>query len=230
MVDERTIELARRLEEDDERLAAALATVAELHGVVAGIRARAAVLADVIASAPERRAAADVTIVEAGRELERRRDETARAEAELAEAERSRDERRLASAQRALERARESLAAGERRVERVTDARAGLERELAEAEAAIPVLEDEARAVSRRLADVPRISQTGLEQPGPGLDGVDDWASRVAAALLVVRSGLDTERERLIREANELAASVLGDGDVGTSVALVRSRLERALA
>lgn len=230
MVDERTIELARRLEEDDERLAAALATVAELHGVVAGIRERAAVLADVIASAPERRAAAEVTIAEAGRELDRRRDEAARAEQELAEAERSRDERRLASAQRALERSRESLAAGERRVERVTDARAGLERELAEAEAAIPVLEDEARAVSRRLADVPRISQTGLEPPGPGLDGVDEWASRVAAALLVVRSGLDTERERLIREANELAASVLGDGDVGTSVALVRSRLERALA
>jgi chromosome segregation ATPase len=230
VVDERVIELARRLEEDDERLAAALATVAELHGVVAAIRERGAALAALIASAPERAAAAEVTIAEAERELERRRDEAARAEAELAQAEGSRDERRLASAQRALERARESLAAGERRVERTTAVRTGLERELTEAEAAIPVLEDEARAVSRRLAEVPRVSRTGLELPGPGLDGVDEWASRVAAALLVVRSGLETERERLIREANELAASVLGEGDVGTSVALVRSRLERALA
>lgn len=228
MVDERAIELARRLEEDDERLAAALSTVEELRGVVAAIRGRAAALAELIASAPDRRAAAARASEEAGRELERRREEVARAEAELAQAERSRDERRLASAERALERARDSLAAGERRLERATEARAGLERELAEAEAAIPIVEDEARAVSRRLAEVPRVSHAGLEPPGPGLDGVDEWASRVAAALLVVRSGLETERERLIREANELAASVLGDGDVGTSVALVRSRLERA--
>ena len=99
---------------------------------------------------------------------------------------------------------------------------------MAEGEAAIPALEEEARALSRRLAEVPRISRTGLEPPEPGLAGVDEWASRVAAALLVVRSGLDTERERLIREANELAASVLGDQDVGTSVALARARLERA--
>jgi chromosome segregation protein len=228
VVDERAIELARRLEEDDERLAAALATVAELDGAVTAIRERATALAQLIATAPERRAAAEVAIAEADRELERRREEAAGAASELAQAERSRDERRLASAQRALERARDSLAAGERRVGRAADALAGVERELADAEAAIPVLEDEAGAASRRLAEVPRISHAGLASPGPGLDGVDDWASRVAAALLVVRSGLETERERLIREANELAASVLGDGDVGTSVALVRSRLERA--
>ena len=111
-----------------------------------------------------------------------------------------------------------------------TGARAELERELADADTAIPALEDEARALSRRLAEVPRISQAGLEPPEPGLAGLDEWASRVAAALLVVRSGLETERERLIREANELAASVLGDPDVGTSVALARARLERARA
>jgi hypothetical protein len=75
---------------------------------------------------------------------------------------------------------------------------------------------------------VRRVSRAGLESAAPGLDGIDEWGSRVAAALLVVRSGLDTERERLVREANELAASVLGDRDVGTSVALVRARLERA--
>ena len=139
-----------------------------------------------------------------------------------------RDERRLASAQRLLERARDSLAAGERRLERATATRAEVERKLAEGEAAIPGIEEEARALSRRLAEVPRISRTGLEPPEPGLAGVDEWASRVAGALLVVRSGLETERERLIREANELAASVLGDQGAGTSVALARARLERA--
>ena len=102
-----------------------------------------------------------------------------------------------------------------------------MEQELAEAETAIPELEIETQALSLRLAEVPRVSRAGLEPAGPGLDGIDEWASRVAAALLVVRSGLDTERDRLIREANELAASVLGDQNVGTSVALVRARLER---
>jgi chromosome segregation ATPase len=228
VVDDRAIELARRLEEDDRRLAASLATVEERQQEVAAIRERAAAFAELISSAPERRVAADVAIDEARQELERRRAEVVRAEAELAQAERSRDERRLASAQRALERGRNSLAAGERRLERATGARAELERELADAEAAVPALEDEARALSRRLAEVPRISHTGLEPPGPGLAGVDEWASRVAAALLVVRSGLETERERVIREANELAASVLGDQDAGTSVALARARLERA--
>ncbi len=228
MAERRAIELARGLEQDDDRLAAALSSVVELQREVVGVRERAGGLAELIALAPERRAAAEAAMDEAQREVERRRDEAARAEAELAQAERSRDERRLASARRGAERASDSLAGGERRLERATDARAAIEREVAEAAASVPALEDEARGLSQRLAGVPRISRTGLEPPSPGLDGIDEWASRVAAALLVVRSGLDTERERVIREANELAASVLGDEGLGTSVALVRARLERA--
>jgi hypothetical protein len=46
--------------------------------------------------------------------------------------------------------------------------------------------------------------------------------------LLVVRSGLETERERLIRQANEIAASVLGDPAHATAVSRVRAELERA--
>jgi chromosome segregation ATPase len=230
VADSRAIELARGLERDDERLAAALESVGELHAAVAEVRERAAGLAEVIASAPARRVAADAAIDEARQERERRQEEVARVEAELARAERSRDERRLASVRRAVERARDSLRAGERRVERAAGVRAEIERELSDAEASVPALEEEARALSARLAEVPRVSRAGLEAAAPGLDGIDEWASRVAAALLVVRSGLDTERERLIREANELAASVLGEQDVGTSVALVRARLERAVA
>ena len=230
MADRGAIELARRLEQDDERLAGALASLAELQRDVVAVRERAGVLAGLIAAAPGRRAAAEIAVDEAQRELERRRDEAARAETELAQAERSRDERRLASARRGLERAADSVSAGERRLERATGARAAVEREVAEARASIPALEDEAGRLSLRLAEIPRVSRTGLEPAGPGLDGIDEWASRVAAALLVVRSGLDTERERLIREANELAASVLGDEGLGTSVALVRARLERAVA
>ena len=228
MSDHDALALARRLEEDDERLAATLAEVAELEHGIAALRERARALAQLIASAPERRAAADAAIDEAERELARRREEAARAEEELGRAERARDERRLASARRAIERAQESVSAGERRLERATAARSDVERELQEAGIEALALEEQAETASRRLAGVPRISRNGIAPPGAGLGGVDEWASRAAAALFVVRSGLETERERVIREANELAASVLGDPDAGTSVALVRARLERA--
>ena len=64
------------------------------------------------------------------------------------------------------------------------------------------------------------------EPPGPGIEGVLEWAARAHAAVFVARSGLETERERVVREANELAASVLGEPLYATSVALVRQRLE----
>ncbi|MBA3788673.1 MAG: hypothetical protein H0X21_08270, partial [Actinobacteria bacterium] len=57
-----------------------------------------------------------------------------------------------------------------------------------------------------------------------------EWVSRAHAAVFVARSGLETERERVVREANELAASVLGEPFSATSVDVVRKRLEQRLA
>jgi hypothetical protein len=68
------------------------------------------------------------------------------------------------------------------------------------------------------------------EPPGPGIAGVLEWAASAHAAVLVVRSGLETERERVVREANELASSVLGEPLYATSVAAVRRRLEGRLS
>jgi hypothetical protein len=47
--------------------------------------------------------------------------------------------------------------------------------------------------------------------------------------LLVSRGTLEAERERVVVEANELAALVLGDSSAGSSVTLVRRRLEEAV-
>jgi hypothetical protein len=44
-----------------------------------------------------------------------------------------------------------------------------------------------------------------------------------------VRGQREQERERLVREANELGGSALGEQLAGSSVALVRRRLEEAL-
>ena len=75
----------------------------------------------------------------------------------------------------------------------------------------------------------PRVSRSGGLYSESGLDGLLEWASRARAAILVARGGLETERERAVREANELAAAVLGEELGATRVSAVRERLERAL-
>jgi hypothetical protein len=75
---------------------------------------------------------------------------------------------------------------------------------------------------------VPRVSDAGGADPGASLDDLVEWGARVHAALFVVRGGLELERERVVREANELGAAVLGE-PVAASVGRVRELIERAL-
>jgi hypothetical protein len=56
------------------------------------------------------------------------------------------------------------------------------------------------------------------------------WAAEARGALLPVRAGLAVERDAVVREANELTASVLGEPQGALSVAAARARLEDALA
>jgi len=62
--------------------------------------------------------------------------------------------------------------------------------------------------------------------PGTSLGEIEEWGARAHAALFVVRGSLESERERLVLEANSLAAATFGDHGGGASVALVRRRLE----
>ncbi|HEY6053739.1 MAG TPA: hypothetical protein VIU86_07385, partial [Gaiellaceae bacterium] len=67
---------------------------------------------------------------------------------------------------------------------------------------------------------------TRVETEPSGLGGLIEWTTRARAALFVAVGGLESERERIVREANELGAAVLGDASVVTSVRLVRERIE----
>ena len=80
--------------------------------------------------------------------------------------------------------------------------------------------------VGMRLAATPRT--TAVPAPAPGLEALVGWTSRARAALFVTAGGLETERERVVREAAELGAAVLGEPTAATSVRLVRERVERA--
>jgi chromosome segregation ATPase len=110
----------------------------------------------------------------------------------------------LAEAQRELTRRREELASAERaRAEAQGDA-AALPRELEELE-----------AWARAVPEVPPLSSSLVE-----------WASQAHAELFVAAGQIDVQRERAIREANELASMLLGESTYGATVAQALARVE----
>ena len=78
-------------------------------------------------------------------------------------------------------------------------------------------------------ATLQRIAESARGDPGSDLDDVEEWGARVRSALFVARGTLETERERIVVEANALGTAVLGETLGGSSVAVIRRRLEESL-
>jgi DNA repair exonuclease SbcCD ATPase subunit len=150
------------------------------------------------------------------------------AEAELAAAEERRSTERLAAARRAHERAKDELTLAERRVTACQAAQTDHEREVDELRREVGEVEARAAALATALRGRPRLAPEAGNVPAPGLAGVAEWAAAARAALLVARSGITAEQEAVIRQANELASSLLGEAQAAASVAAVARRLERA--
>jgi hypothetical protein len=172
---------------------------------------------------PHERAAAGASIERGEAEVKRRELELSEAEAAAAKAKRDREsrERAVALARGALSRAQEELASSRGRAEALAGAQATAEREAA----AVVVA---AAAVARELEHAPRLASRVPAPPEPGLDGVAAWAARADGALLLARSGLDDERDAVVREANELAAALLGE-IAPAGVHQIRERVEAAI-
>ena len=66
------------------------------------------------------------------------------------------------------------------------------------------------------------------EFSGRELADVAEWAGTARAALFVARASLTADREALIRQANELAAVVLGEGVLAGGAAEVARRVRRS--
>jgi chromosome segregation protein len=229
-VDDSLVAAAADLEQRDNELAATLDGVDTLARRGARVHERAAALESFLADVPaelaeleregaeavERRADADRQLTEASREAEdvvrsRRASEEARARAE-----------------RTLAHAREAAADAAGRIDRVAARRRRLLDEEAAARAEATALAEEAVDTAAAVRELPRVSDSGRIAPGGTLPDLVAWADRVGAALVVVRGGLVAERERLLREAGELAAAALGEPLYGVSVAAVRRRLEES--
>jgi chromosome segregation ATPase len=235
MGDDRAVDLvalARELERHDIDVATRLDVVVGLLRRVDELRARAHRLRAGLAAIPGEMTQVEQAERDAQVREARARHELAEAERRLEEVARSRraGEETRSAAERAVRRAVVGAADAAATVARIRDRRGDLAGEEVGLRAEAEGLAVEARDVARAVADVPRLSHSGRAGPGGSLDEIEEWGARAHAGLFVVRDGLENERERIVLEANTLAAAALGDHAGGTSVALVRKRLEESLS
>ena len=203
--------LPRELEQADEALAAELAEVDELYAAVEELRAQALELRAFVAGLPGERAAAAEAAGEADRALAEARAAADEAAAALAEAGKAGDADRLAEARRRQVAAQDSLHVAERRLEAARRHTAELEARAEAAESEIRALEARSAELAATLARRPRLADGAVSGPASGAAGVAEWGTSARAALLVARSQLTAERDAVVRQANELAAAVLGE-------------------
>jgi chromosome segregation ATPase len=220
-LDAEDADVSRRLSvvvELTERVGAVRAGAAEVAARLAGVPAEAASIDDAEASAREAAATARVELDDAENRLAALRASRRRREEEIARAERT-----------TLD-AQEALADAEARLARLATRRLELEELERALESERAALASAAIELAERLARIPRLSESGKLEPGTTLEEIDEWGSRSRAALFVVRGTLEAERDRIVVEAEALGTAALGEDLHGSSVALVRRRLEQALS
>lgn len=215
------LQIAEDLERRDARAEADLLEVERLQADVDELRAHAGAVSEFLRAYPRALADRDADAAAAAAARTAAERALAEAEAELAKAKKDAD--RL-TAERHVQQARDRIADAEQWGERARRERALLEQEAGERRREAERLEARAAELGAR----PRLAHD-VAPPAGGLDGVLDWASRARGELLVVHAGLATERDKVVREANELVGSVLGEPLTATRVAGIRERLARAL-
>lgn len=198
----------RALAERDAELSAIRAELAERDSRIAAIRRRAEEIDAALAAQPAQRARRGRELEEAREELDRRRAELAEAERDLAGA--HADDARE-HARRAVERALDHVAVAQCRLDRAEAGYADLAREADELPRERRALEQQARSIA------------GTRGIGGSLV---DWASRARAEAFVAAGQIDTQRERIIREANELASMLLGEATYGSTPAQALTRVQ----
>jgi chromosome segregation ATPase len=212
------LSFAEELERRDAEIAGALAEVERLRADVEELRKHAGAAAGFLASLPALTRQRDADVEAAAEARAHAASQLHQAESEL---EHAGNERERLAAERSVQHWRDEFHDAEVRVEQARAAREQLDRQAGEQRAEADSLAGRAAELAPRVRDVP--------PPAPGLEGASEWGSRARGALLVQHSGLAAERDKVVREASELVASVLGEPLLVTGVAGVRDRLERAL-
>jgi chromosome segregation ATPase len=207
-VDERAVNELHRLADLDAELSHRASALRERDGTVSALRARGEAIDAFFAAYPEEEVRRSAELREAQEELTRRRDELADAERRLAE---THDDEARIHAEHAVARALDHIAVAESRGERAQSAHDELERDAS----ALPRELDELESQARAVPDVPPLGSSLIE-----------WASHAHAELFVAAGQIDVQRERVIREAHELATMLLGEPTYGATVAQALARVE----
>ena len=228
MADERTLAFLEELERADTEVAELLAELDGLAAEVDALRLRAVEVEEFFVRLPAERERLSGGRVEAARRVKACRDELAAAERELEAAERRGEERRLAATRHLVRRGLDALHMAERGADEADAELERLESDAAETERETSELVDRAARLADDLGNRPRIAETAGALSGRELANVAEWAGTARAALFVARASLAAEREALIRQANELAAVVLGERVFAGGAAEVARRVRRS--
>ncbi len=212
-------------------LARDLDGVVALMSDLAALRASTAETVASIEALPGQRDRIAHAVGEARQALEVAEAEAASAAARLERLERERRPRQeeLALARSEAHTAGQAVSDARTRLERLDSERSSLERQAGELIAARTALEERAQAFAGVLLTAVRIPAAGTPPPPADATEIDAWGSHARAVLFVARGTLQTERERIVAEADALAVAVLGENPPGLNVELVRRRLAEAL-
>jgi chromosome segregation ATPase len=225
-VPDEVLAFLRELEDMDETLSAAEADLDELAVEVERVRLRAAELDEFLARAPVEEERLEAERPEAERQAAHALQTRDKAEESLAVAEQGRSDEAVAEARRALVRTRDALRMADRRASELDDEAAKLEGAAADSIREAVELEARVRQLAAAFREHSRLTEQAASRPPPGLAGVVEWGSAARAALFVARGGLGSEREAVIRQANELGSVLLGEPLLATRPATVRRRVE----
>jgi chromosome segregation ATPase len=207
-VDERAVNEMRHLAALDAELAESGSALRGLDATVAALRERAEEIDAFFAAYSEEVGRRSAELKDAREEISRRREELAAAQRTLAE---THDVDARVHAEHAVERALDHIVVAEERSARAQSAYDALQQDAEE----LPRERAELETQSRAVHDVPPLSGSLI-----------DWASRAHAELFVAAGQIDVRRERIIREANELASLLLGEPTYHATVAQALARVD----
>ena len=222
---EEVLAFLRELEDTDETLSAAEADLDDLAAEVERVRLRASGLGEFLARVPVDQERLEAQRAQAERQAAHALQAREKAEESQGVAELGRSEDAVAETRRAVVRTRDALRMVDRRVAELDEEAAELEGAAADAIHEAAELEARARRLAASFREHPRLIEQAASPP-PGLAGVVEWGSAARAALFVARGGLGSEREAVIRQANELGSVLLGEPLLATRPATVRRRVE----
>jgi chromosome segregation ATPase len=197
----------------DALLAAQASELRQLDVVVAELRARAETVDAFFAAYSNEQARRSAAVADAEARLSRRSAGLAEAQAQYASA---REDEARERAQHLLDRARDHVAIARESLERARSDSAALEREASRLSEEVPLLEERAQTVAAGSEHLPSAPA--------GVRELVEWASRAHAELFVAQGYVDAQRERVVREANELATMLLGEPTYGATVAQLAAK------